>query len=104
MEFIETPTFTKVVTGMISDDDYRKLQAALARNSKAGDVVPGCHGLRKIRWPSPDGGKRGGIRGIYYCLPKERIYMLYAYDKRVTRDLTKKQLKRLMEYVKEGVL
>lgn len=105
MEFIETPTFTKVITDLISDDDYRRLQAALTNNPKAGDAIPGCHGLRKIRWVSADGrGKRGGIRNIYFCLSKEQIIMLYAYDKRVVGDLTKKQLKRLTEYVKGGVL
>lgn len=106
MVFIETPTFTKVITGLVSDDDYRGLQGFLANNPKAGDVILGCHGLRKIRWRSvgSGGGKSGGIRTIYYCLPKDQIYMLYAYDKRYTEDLTKKQLKQLAEHVKGGVI
>ena len=33
----------------LDDDDLRQLQEALLRNPKAGDVIRGTKGLRKIR-------------------------------------------------------
>lgn len=105
MEIIETPIFTKVITNVFSDDEYKDLQWTLVVNPKAGPVIPGCGGLRKLRWAIPGAGKRGGIRIIYYVyLEDEKIYLLYPYKKSEQEDLTKEQLKILSEYVKRGVL
>jgi hypothetical protein len=38
MLFIETPIFTKLVTDLISDDEYRKLQLALVLRPEAGKI------------------------------------------------------------------
>jgi hypothetical protein len=29
--------------------------------------MPDTGGLRKIRWPRPGTGKRGGVRVVYFC-------------------------------------
>ena len=99
MEFIETAIFTKRIQELLQDDDYRDLQSALTENPKAGDPIPGGHGLRKIRWRSPikGSGKRGGIRVIYYRISSKTIYMIFAYDKTTQKNLTKQQLKVLMK-------
>ena len=39
--FIETPIFTKLVSELIPDDEYRKLQLALVLRPKAGIIIPG---------------------------------------------------------------
>lgn len=42
---------------------FEKVQAFitwLAANPLAGDVIPGCGGLRKVRWSRGGMGKRGG--------------------------------------------
>jgi hypothetical protein len=44
MLFIETPIFTKLVTDLISDDEYRKLQLALVLRPEAGKIIPGSGG------------------------------------------------------------
>ncbi|WP_245623475.1 type II toxin-antitoxin system RelE/ParE family toxin [Catenovulum maritimum] len=68
-------------------------------NPKAGDVIQGTGGLRKLRVSSK--GKRGGARVIYYFLDqKQRFYLLTIYAKNEMPDLTseqKKQLKSFME-------
>ncbi len=105
MEIIETPIFTKKIKGILSDDEYRRLQWELAVKPEAGPLIPGCRGLRKLRWASPGKGKRGGLRIIYYWYTQdEKIYMLLPYKKSEREDLTKKQLKILMEFVKEDVI
>lgn len=104
MEFVETSIFTERITKLLTDEAYRDLQDVLAENPKAGEVIPGAGGLRKIRWRAAGRGKRGGIRVIYYCWSERRLYMLFAYEKVRQGDLTPEQLKVLRAYVKGGVL
>jgi putative transcriptional regulator len=49
MRFVETPIFTKVVTGLIGDDEYRSLQIALMLRPEQGPVIKGTGGLRSGR-------------------------------------------------------
>jgi len=104
MEFVETSVFTERIGKLLTDEAYRDLQAALAENPKAGDVIPGAGGLRKLRWRAEGRGKRGGLRVIYYCWSEDRLYMVFAYDKAEQGDLTPEQVKMLRVYVKGGVL
>ncbi|MBU1044938.1 MAG: type II toxin-antitoxin system RelE/ParE family toxin [Candidatus Omnitrophica bacterium] len=105
MVIIETPIFTKKIIDVLSDAEYSNLQWALLINPKAGRVIPGGAGLRKLRWALPVKGKRGGLRVIYYLyLEDEAIYMLFPYKKSEQDDLTKEQIKILSKYVKGGVL
>jgi len=104
MEFVETNIFTQRITKLLTDDEYDDLQAALAEHPKAGDVIPGAGGLRKLRWRTGGRGKRGGLCIIYYCWSEDRLYMIFVYDKAEQGDLTPEQLKVLRAYVKGGVL
>jgi len=102
MLFIETPIFTKLVTDLIPDDEYRKIQLALVLRPEAGKIIPASGGLRKIRWKSGGSGKRGGLRLIYFWdVPEDTIYMLLIYKKSKQEDLTPNQLKTLRNLVKE---
>ena len=104
MECVETSIFTQRITKLLTDEAYRELQAVLVENPKAGDVIPGTSGLRKLRWRATGRGKRGGLRIIYYCWSEDRLYMIFAYDKAEQGDLTPEQFKGLRAYVKGGVL
>jgi hypothetical protein len=93
VEFIETPIFTKQITELLDDGDYRQLQVSLAVKPNSGDVIKGGAGLRKIRWSAQGRGKRGGIRVIYYRFEEDQIFMLFAYPKNKQEDLTTEQIK-----------
>lgn len=102
MEFIETSVFTRQITELLDDGDYRALQDALILRPEAGDVIPGAEGLRKIRWVARGRGKRGGIRIIYYFKnDRGQIYFLFAYPKNKQDNLSPDQKKTLVQVMKE---
>ncbi len=97
----ETPVFTRQITTLMPDEMYRKLQEALIRNPLLGDEIPGSGGLRKVRWRLPGRGKRGGARIIYFWIRRQNhIYMLAAFSKSDTEDLSKAQLEILRDLVR----
>jgi hypothetical protein len=102
VRFVETPIFTKVITRLLDDGDYRALQIALMLRPDQGPVIRGAGGLRKVRWARPGAGKSGGFRIIYYWAPAETaFYMLYAYAKNEQGDLTPSQARLLGQLVRE---
>ncbi len=102
MGIIETSIFTRQVRELLSDEEYRELQIALAARPDAGKIIVGSGGLRKVRWPIQGKGKRGGARVIYYwAVEPEQLLMLLIYSKSEHDDLTPTQLKTLKTIVEE---
>ena len=100
MIFIETSVFTRRVMKILSDEEYRELQSLLIENPKAGPIIQGSGGLRKIRWSSSGRGKRGGSRTIYYwAVAKQQIIMLMIFAKNEKDDLSAEQRKILKKIV-----
>ena len=84
LTIIETPSFTKLWPDYWSEDERGEFVAWLAAHPQAGDVIPGSGGCRKVRWGRQSGGKRGGVRVIYYNqLADGRIWLLLMYTKNV---------------------
>lgn len=100
--FIETPTFTRMIVALLSDDDYAALQTDLAVNPERGDLIRSGGGIRKLRWAAQGRGKSGGIRVIYYWVRQDgRILMLLAYPKSRKDTLTAAETATLRRLVKE---
>ena len=100
MVIIETSIFTRRITELLSDDEYRELQATLVEHPKAGPVIPRSGGIRKLRWSASGRGKRGGARVIYYwATEQEHLLMLFIYAKNESDDLTQDQIKTLRHIV-----
>jgi hypothetical protein len=75
----------------------------IAENPLTGDVIPGTHGLRKVRWSRSGMGKRGGARVIYYNLLDDGcIWLLIAYTKAKFDNLPVDFLNQLKEAVNRG--
>ena len=102
MEFVEAPPFTRHLADYLNEEGYRELQARLAANPEAGDLIPGTGGFRKLRWADARRGKgrRGGLRVIYYYLPSDhQIWLMTVYDKNEASDLSEKQKKALKDSI-----
>jgi len=88
MVFIESAVFTRQVRELLTDDEYANLQWHLALYPKAGEVIQGTGGLRKVRWASGSSGKRGGTRVIYFhAVSQSQVRLLLVYRKGVKDDL-----------------
>ena len=92
-EFITTAIFDEDWGQLgLDDDNLRELQQLLIDNPKAGAVIPGLSGGRKLRVALKSGGKSGGARVIYVdVVVREHIYLLLAYPKSTQADLTHEQ-------------
>ena len=102
MRFVETHVFTAALRRYLDDERYRQLQIALMLRPEQGPVIRQSGGLRKVRWGIPGGGKRGGLRVMYYWASHEQtFYMLYGYTKADQGDLTPTQTRELGRIVRE---
>ncbi len=105
--FIEVPIFTNRWKELgLNDENLRELETILLENPKASDAIQGTGGIRKIRIPVGNTGKRGGGRVIYVDIEiKETIYFINVYAKNEKDDLTedeKKAFKAVVKVLKEG--
>ena len=100
--FIEVPQFTKKWKELgLSDESLRELQNILLKNPKAGDTIQGTGGLRKIRIPLENTGKRSGGRVLYVDIElKETIYFVNVYTKNEKDDLTEDEKKAFKAVIK----
>jgi hypothetical protein len=102
MEFVETPTFTRLLFNLLIDDEYAALQRVLVENPERGDLIKGGGGIRKLRHALSGCGKSGGVRVIYYWLREGgQIYMLLIYPKSKKDTLTDREIALLRALVKE---
>ena len=89
----------------LNEEDLLRLQVELLADPKAGDVMQGTGGVRKMRFAFEHRGKSGGVRVIYVDFEVyEKIYLLTAYTKNEKDDLTKKErseIKQLIEVLEQ---
>jgi mRNA-degrading endonuclease RelE of RelBE toxin-antitoxin system len=99
---IETSVFTRQVQNLLSDDEYRTLQAVLVIRPNAGPLIAGGGGLRKLRWSALGKGKRGGVRVMYYrAVAQKQLLLLMIYSKSERDDLSPAQVRVLRAMVEE---
>jgi hypothetical protein len=74
----------------LGDNELRQLQETLLENPKAGDVIRGTKGLRKIRIAFKGQGKSGSGRVVYVDFTAhEVVYLITAYPKSEKDNLFK---------------
>lgn len=77
--FYEMKHFTKKWQDLgFTDDELSQLQQVLLENPKAGDVMKGTGGLRKVRFAFPGSGKSGSVRVC--CIDIEGVLEIHLID------------------------
>jgi hypothetical protein len=62
----------------------------LAAHPKAGDLMEGTGGVRKMRWARGGRGKSGGVRIVYYVHSEAMpLYLLTVFAKNERANLSK---------------
>jgi len=98
--FVETKVFMEALEAKNAKALLEQIQSKILDNPEAGDVMPGCAGVRKLRVadPSRRKGTRGGLRVLFLDLPhRETTYLIYVYGKDEAEDLSPEEKKRIKE-------
>jgi len=93
---VETSLFQRQWPLYWTEEERGAFAAYIAAEPKAGDVVPGSGGIRKVRWARSGAGKSGGVRVIYFMrTEKGEIVLLTLYAKANTDNITGTKLKEI---------
>ena len=101
-EFVYTAKFDGKWRGLgLNDDDLGLLEDFVLRNPKAGRVMEGTGGIRKLRWALPGKGKSGGARVLYVdFIAAEKVCMFDLFLKDDKENLTHAERRALKQIVK----
>lgn len=86
----ELPEFIRTSEKLLTNAERLDIVRYLAEHPKAGDLIEGTGGVRKLRWGRGGQGKSGGVRVIYYFYDDQMpIYLLTLFAKGDKSNLTK---------------
>ncbi len=84
----ERPEYLRRAKGLLTGAERQLIVDYLALNPKAGALIKGTGGIRKLRWKREGTGKRGGVRVIYYYHNETMpLYLLTVFGKGEKDDL-----------------
>jgi hypothetical protein len=80
---VETPDYLRDARAAgIGDDERRSIVDYVAASPRAGDLIVGSGGARKIRFAAPGRGKSGGYRVVtYYGGDDLPVFLLNVFKK-----------------------
>lgn len=97
----EMPEFSRKSAGLLGEPDIEALVAHLAEHPRAGVLMAGTGGVRKLRWAREGKGKSGGVRVIYYFHDERMpLYLLTVFGKNQKANLSKAEANELSKLVK----
>ena len=96
----ELPEYIRCAERLLGVSERLDIVNYLASHPKAGDLMEGTGGIRKLRWGRDSQGKSGGVRVIYYVhsdlMP---LYLLTLFAKNERANLSKAERNELSELV-----
>lgn len=96
----ETPGYIRLAEKLLSEDERRDLISYLAEHPRAGDMIEGTGGVRKLRWGRGGRGKSGGVRVVYYVHSEAMpLYLLTLFAKNERANLSKAERNDLADLV-----
>ena len=97
----EMTEFIHTANKLLTESERQDIILYLAEHPKAGDLMEGTGGVRKLRWGRGGQGKSGGVRVIYYFHDEVMpLYLLTLFAKGDQSNLTKGERNELAELVK----
>lgn len=94
------PEYIRRAARLLSQSERSDVIDHVAATPKAGDLIQGTGGVRKLRWTRGGRGKSGGVRVIYYfhseALP---LYLLTVFGKGEKADLNQAERNELAKLV-----
>jgi hypothetical protein len=88
----ELPEYIRTADKLFSESERQDVIRYLAEHPKAGDLMEGTGGVRKLRWGRGGQGKSGGVRIIYYFHDEVMpLYLLTLFAKGDKANLSKAQ-------------
>lgn len=96
----EVPEYIRQAEKLFSRTERQDVVNYLAAHPRAGDLMEGTGGIRKLRWGRGGRGKSGGARVIYYyhsdAMP---LYLLALFAKNEQDNLSKAERNELARMV-----
>lgn len=85
----ETPEYLRRAERLLSAASRGEIVDHLAVRPRAGEVMQGTGGVRKLRWARGGRGKSGGVRLIYYYHSEAMpLYLLTVFAKNDKANLS----------------
>ena len=98
---VELHEYLRRAECLLSERVRAEIVDYLAAHPKAGVVMQGTGGIRKLRWVREGMGKRGGVRVIYYYHDERMpLYLLTIFGKGEKDNLTKAEQNALRRLVR----
>ena len=95
-------TFETKARKLLGNNGFENMLEFLAKRPKAGRIISGTGGLRKVRIARLSQGKRGGVRVIYYYHNESKpILLLLIYAKADQENMSAAQKAQLKKYTDE---
>ena len=98
---VELPEYLRRIKRLLTRLDSKGIVNYLACHPKAGTIMPGTGGVRKLRWGGHGTGKRGGLRIVYYFHNESMpLFLLTVFGKNEKTNLTKTERNELAKFVR----
>jgi hypothetical protein len=89
---VELPEFIRKSEKLLDEEEIDRLIRYLSLNPKAGVLIKGTGGIRKLRWSRKGMGKSGGTRIIYFFYNEDiPVFLLTAFGKNEKQNLSKSE-------------
>ena len=97
----ELPEFIHRSKKLVSNSERKDIVDYIAAHPKAGIIMSGTGGIRKLRWAREGSGKSNGIRIIYYFHNENfPLFLLTVFGKNEKSNLSKVELNKLSKLVR----
>ena len=102
VEVKATPKFMRLAKKSMTQEAIQELIDFLALNPTKGALIAGTGGIRKLRFATgKGGGKRGGLRVLYYYDGETIILLVALFKKADQENIDASEKEELRNLIKE---